>query len=209
VDGLDPELVELLGQLQFRTSYGQNVLDHLVECAQLAGLVADELGASVTTARRGALLHDIGKAVTHEVEGPHAQVGARIARRRGEPEAVAHAIEAHHNEVEPRTVEAVIVQIADALSGARPGARGDALEEYVERLREFEEIASSQDGVERVYAMRAGREIRVVVDPGAVDDERAALLSHEIASAIEREMEYPGQIRITVIRETRTTSYAS
>ena len=209
VDGLDPELVELLGQLQFRTSYGQNVLDHLVECAQLAGLVAGELGASVTTARRGALLHDIGKAVTHEVEGPHAQVGARIARRRGEPEAVAHAIEAHHNEVEPRTVEAVIVQIADALSGARPGARGDSLEEYVERLREFEEIASRQDGVERVYAMRAGREIRVVVDPGTVDDERAALLSHEIASAIEREMQYPGQIRITVIRETRTTSYAS
>jgi ribonuclease Y len=209
VDGLDPELVELLGQLQFRTSYGQNVLDHLVECAQLAGLVAGELGASVTTARRGALLHDIGKAVTHEVEGPHAQVGARIARRRGEPEAVAHAIEAHHNEVEPRTVEAVIVQIADALSGARPGARGDSLEEYVERLREFEEIASRQDGVERVYAMRAGREIRVVVDPGAVDDERATLLSHEIASAIEREMEYPGQIRITVIRETRATSYAS
>ncbi|MGH2965511.1 MAG: ribonuclease Y [Solirubrobacterales bacterium] len=209
VDGLDPELVELLGQLQFRTSYGQNVLDHLVECAQLAGLVADELGASATTARRGALLHDIGKAVTHEVEGPHAQVGARIARRRGEPEAVAHAIESHHNEVEPRTVEAVIVQIADALSGARPGARGDSLEEYVERLREFEEIASRQDGVERVYAMRAGREIRVVVDPGAVDDERAALLSHEIASAIEREMQYPGQIRITVIRETRTTSYAS
>jgi ribonuclease Y len=147
--------------------------------------------------------------VTHEVEGPHAQVGARIARRRGEPEAVAHAIEAHHNEVEPRTVEAVIVQIADALSGARPGARGDSLEEYVERLREFEEIASRQDGVERVYAMRAGREIRVVVDPGTVDDERAALLSHEIASAIEREMQYPGQIRITVIRETRTTSYAS
>jgi ribonuclease Y len=209
VDGLDPELVELLGQLQFRTSYGQNVLDHLVECAQLAGLVAGELGASVTTARRGALLHDIGKAVTHEVEGPHAQVGARIARRRGEPEAVAHAIEAHHNEIEPRTVEAVIVQVADALSGARPGARGDALEEYVERMREFEEIASRTEGVERVYAMRAGREIRVVVDPGAVDDDRAALLSQEIASAIEREMEYPGQIRITVIRETRATSYAS
>ncbi|HEY7152129.1 MAG TPA: ribonuclease Y [Solirubrobacterales bacterium] len=209
VDGLDPELVALLGQLQFRTSYGQNVLDHLVECAQLAGLVAGELDASVATARRGALLHDIGKAVTHEVEGPHAQVGARIARRRGEPEAVAHAIEAHHNEVEPRTVEAVIIQVADALSGARPGARGDSLEEYVERLREFEEIASRTEGVERVYAMRAGREIRVVVDPGTVDDDRAALLSHEIARAIEREMEYPGQIRITVIRETRATSYAT
>ncbi len=208
-DGLDPELVELLGQLQFRTSYGQNVLDHLVECSQLAGLIAAELGASVTTARRAALLHDIGKAVTHEVEGPHAQVGARIARRHGEPEAVAHAIEAHHNEVEPRTVEAVIVQVADALSGARPGARGDSLEEYIERLRELEEIASRHDGVERVYAMRAGREVRVVVDPGAVDDERAALLSHEIAASIEREMEYPGRVRITVIRESRATSYAS
>jgi ribonuclease Y len=209
VDSLAPELVELLGQLQFRTSYGQNVLDHLVECALLAELVAAELGASVATARRAALLHDIGKAVTHEVEGPHAQVGARIARRHGEPEAVAHAIEAHHNEVEPRTVEAVIVQIADALSGARPGARGDSLEEYVERLRELEEIASRHDGVDRVYAMRAGREIRVIVDPGAVDDERAALLSHEIATAIQKEMEYPGQIRITVIRESRSTSYAS
>jgi ribonucrease Y len=209
VDGLDPELVVLLGQLQFRTSYGQNVLDHLVECSQLAGLVAAELGASEATARRAALLHDIGKAVSHEIEGPHAQVGARIARRHGEPESVTHAIEAHHNEVEPRTVEAVIVEITDALSGARPGARGDSLEEYVERLRELEEIASRHEGVERVYAMRAGREIRVIVDPGAVDDERAALLSHEIAAAIEKEMEYPGQIRITVIRESRTTSYAS
>ncbi len=209
VDGLDPELVALLGQLQFRTSYGQNVLDHLVECSQLAGLVAAELDASDATARRAALLHDIGKAVTHEIEGPHAQVGARIARRHGEPESVTHAIEAHHNEVEPRTVEAVIVQIADALSGARPGARGDSLEEYVERLRGLEEIASRHEAVERVYAMRAGREIRVIVDPGAVDDERAALLSHEIAAAIEKEMEYPGQIRITVIRESRTTSYAS
>jgi ribonuclease Y len=209
VDGIDPELVALLGQLRFRTSYGQNVLDHLVECSQLAGLVAAELDASVATARRAALLHDIGKAVSHEVEGPHAQVGARIARRRGEPEAVTHAIEAHHNEVEPRTVEAVIVQIADALSGARPGARGDSLEEYVERLRELEEIASRHDGVDRVYAMRAGREIRVIVDPGRVDDERAALLSHQIAAEIERETEYPGQIRITVIRESRATSYAS
>jgi ribonuclease Y len=209
VDGLDPELVGLLGRLQFRTSYGQNVLDHLVECSQLAGLVAAELDASAAIARRAALLHDIGKAVTHEVEGPHAQVGARIARRHGEPDAVTHAIEAHHNEVEPRTVEAVIVQIADALSGARPGARGDSLEEYVERLRELEEIASRREGVERVYAMRAGREVRVIVDPGTVDDERAALLSHEIAAEIEKEMEYPGQVRITVIRESRSTTIAS
>jgi len=209
VTGLDPELVRLLGQLAYRTSYGQNVLEHLVECSHLAALMAQELGASVETARRGALLHDLAKAVTHEVEGPHALVGARIARRHGESEAVAHAIEAHHSEVEPRTVEAVIVQIADAVSGARPGARGDALEQYVARLRDLEEIAMRHQGVERVFAMRAGREIRVVVDPGEVDDERAALISHEIAIAIEREMEYPGRIRITVIRESRATSYAS
>jgi ribonuclease Y len=209
VHGLDPELVRLLGKLKFRTSYGQNVLDHLIECSELAGLIAAELGASVDTARRAALLHDIGKAVSHEIEGPHALVGARIAQRHGEPEAVTHAMEAHHNEVEPRTVEAVIVQTADSLSGARPGARGDSLEEYVERLRDLEQIATRQDGVDRVYAMRAGREIRVIVDPGKVDDERAALISHEIAAAIERELEYPGQVKITVIRESRATSYAS
>jgi ribonucrease Y len=209
VHGLDPELIRLLGQLKFRTSYGQNVLDHLVECSHLAGLIAAELGASVETARRATLLHDIGKAVTHEVEGPHAAVGANLARRRGESEAVVHAMEAHHNEVDPRTVEAVIVQTADALSGARPGARGDSLEEYVERLRDLEGIAARYEGVDRVYAMRAGREIRVIVDPGALDDEQAALVSHEIATAIEKEMEYPGQIKITVIRESRSTSYAS
>jgi ribonucrease Y len=209
VTGLDPELLRLLGQLRFRTSYGQNVLDHLVECAQLAALMAEELGASVETARRAALLHDIGKAVTHEVEGPHALVGGKIARRRGESEAVAHAMEAHHGEVEPRTVEAVIVQAADAVSGARPGARGDALEQYVARLRDLEEIAIRHQGVERVFAMRAGREIRVIVDPGEVDDERAALISHEIAAAVEKEIDYPGRIKITVIRESRSTAYAS
>jgi ribonuclease Y len=209
VGGLDPELLRLLGQLRFRTSYGQNVLDHLVECAHLAALMAVELGASVETARRAALLHDIGKAVTHEVEGPHALVGAKIALRHGESEAVAHAMEAHHGEVEPRTVEAVIVQAADAVSGARPGARGEALEQYVGRLRELEQIASAHDGVERVFAMRAGREIRVIVDPGEVDDERAALISHEIAARVEKEMEFPGRIKITVIRESRSTSYAS
>jgi ribonuclease Y len=208
VAGLDPKLVSILGELRFRTSYGQNVLEHLVETADLAALMAAELGASVETARRAALLHDIGKAVTHDVEGPHALVGGKIARRMGEPEAVAHAMEAHHNDVEPRTVEAVIVQAADALSGARPGARGDSLEEYVERLRDLEEIASRHHGVERVYAMRAGREIRVVVDPGEVDDDTAALISHEIAKAIEGEMEYPGRIKITVIRESRATAYA-
>lgn len=209
VSGLDPELVRLLGRLRFRTSYGQNVLDHLVECSHLAALIAEELGASVETARRAALLHDIGKAVTQEVEGPHALVGGKMARRRGEGEAVAHAMEAHHGEVEPRTVEAVIVQAADAVSGARPGARGDALEQYVGRLRDLEEIASRHHGVERVFAMRAGRELRVIVDPGEVDDERAALISHQIASAIQREVEHPGRIKITVIRESRSTSYAS
>ena len=209
VNGLDPELLRLLGQLRFRTSYGQNVLDHLVECSHLAAMMADEVGASVETARRAALLHDIGKAVTHEIEGPHALVGGKIARRRGESEAVAHAIEAHHNEVDPRTVEAVLVQASDAVSGARPGARGDALEQYVGRLRDLEEIAGRHQGVERVFAMRAGREIRVIVDPGEVDDEAAALISHEIATAVEKEVEYPGRIKITVIRESRSTSYAS
>jgi ribonuclease Y len=209
VHALDPELIKLLGQLKFRTSYGQNVLDHLVECSHLAGSMAEELGASVETARRAALLHDIGKAVTHEVEGSHALIGGRIARRHGEDEAVAHAMEAHHNEVEPRTVEAVLVQAADALSGARPGARGESLEQYVTRLSDLEKIASRHPGVHKVFAMRAGREIRVMVDPGEVDDELAALISHEIASTVEREMEYPGRIKITVIRESRSTSYAS
>jgi ribonucrease Y len=208
VHALDPELAKLIGQLRFRTSYGQNVLDHLIECANLAGILAEELGASAETARRAAFLHDIGKAVTHEVEGPHALIGARIARRHGESEAVAHAMEAHHNEVAPKTVEAVIVQAADAVSGARPGARGDSLEQYVGRMKDLEEIASRHHGVERVFAMRAGREIRVVVDPGIVDDDRAAVISHEIAAAIEKEAEHPGRIKITVIRESRATSFA-
>ena len=208
VTGVHPELVRLLGRLKFRTSYGQNVLDHLVECSHLAALMAAELGASPEVARRGALMHDIGKAVSHEVEGTHAIVGARLARRYDEPEAVAHAIEAHHNEVEPRTVEAVIVQTADALSGARPGARGESLEQYVSRLRDLEEIAQRHAGVEKVYAMQAGREIRVIVDPGEVDDEAAALISHQIATSVEKEMDYPGQIKVTVIRESRATTYA-
>jgi ribonuclease Y len=208
VHGLDPELLVLLGRLRYRTSYGQNVLDHLVECANLAAMIAAELGASVETARRAALLHDIGKAVSHEVEGAHAQVGARLARRLGESEAVAHGMEAHHNEPEPRTVEAVIVQTADALSGARPGARGESLEQYVSRLRDIEDIASRHQGVERVLAMRAGREVRVMVDPAEVDDEHIAMLSHEIASRISEELEHPGRIRVTVIRESRSTAYA-
>ena len=208
VQAVAPELVALLGRLKYRTSYGQNVLAHVIEVSHLAGLMAGELGASVKTARRAALLHDIGKAVSHEVEGPHALVGGELARRYGEPEAVAHAMEAHHSEVEPQTVEAVIVQAADALSGARPGARGESLEQYVQRLRELEDIADRHPGVEKVYAMQAGREIRVIVAPGAVDDDAAVLLSHEIAREIEREMEYPGQIKVTVIRESRAVEYA-
>jgi ribonuclease Y len=208
VNSLHPELVRTLGRLRYRTSYGQNVLDHSVECAHLASMIADELGASGDTARRAALLHDIGKAVSHEVQGPHALVGGEMARRLGEAEAVAHAMEAHHNEVPMRTVEAVIVQAADALSGARPGARGESLERYVTRLRELEEIAGRHRGVSKVYAMQAGRDVRVIVDPGTVDDEEASLISHEIARDIERELDFPGQIKITVIRESRATDYA-
>jgi ribonuclease Y len=208
VQGLHPELVKLLGRLRFRTSYGQNVLAHSVEVANLAAMMADELGASAKTARRAALLHDIGKAVTHEIEGPHALVGGELGRKHGEAEAVAHAMEAHHNEVEPQTIEAVIVQAADALSGARPGARGESLELYVKRLRDLEHIATRHEGVDKVYAMQAGREIRVMVAPGAIDDDAATLLSFEIAREIEKELEYPGQIKVTVIRESRAVEYA-
>ena len=208
IGSLHPELTKLMGRLRYRTSYGQNVLAHSIECAKLAGLLAAELGASEATATRAAFLHDIGKAVTHEIEGPHALVGGDLARRYKEAEAVAHAMESHHNEVEPQTVEAVIVQVVDALSGARPGARGESLENYVKRLRELEEIALRQPGVEKVYAMHAGREIRVVVKPADVDDDQAALLSHTIARTVEKELEYPGQVKVTVIRESRATDYA-
>ncbi len=208
VQGLNPELIRLLGRLKFRTSYGQNVLAHSIEVSALAAMMAEELGASPKTARRAALLHDIGKAVTHEIEGPHALVGGDLARKYGESEAVAHAMEAHHNEVEPQTIEAVIVQAADALSGARPGARGESLEQYVKRLRDLEQIATRHKGVDKVYAMQAGREIRIMVAPDSLDDDAATLLSHEIAREIEKELEYPGQIKVTVIRESRAVEYA-
>jgi ribonucrease Y len=208
VHAMHPELVKLLGRLKYRTSYGQNVLSHSIEVSRLAAMMADELGASAKTARRAALMHDIGKAVSHETDGPHALVGGELARRHGEAEAVAHAMEAHHNEVEMQTVEAVIVQTADSLSGARPGARGESLEHYVKRLKDLELVASRRAGVEKVYAMQAGREIRVMVAPGDVTDDQAAMLSHEIARDIERELEYPGQIKVTVIRESRATDFA-
>jgi ribonuclease Y len=208
VGSIHPELAKLLGRLRFRTSYGQNVLHHSIECARLAAMLAAELGADPRTAARAALLHDIGKAVSHEVDGPHALVGGEFARRFKETDGVAHAMEAHHNEVELQTVEAVIVQIVDALSGARPGARGESLEHYVKRLRELESIATRHEGVDKVYAMHAGREIRVIVEPEAIDDDDAALLSNQIARAVEKELEYPGQIKVTVIRESRATDYA-
>jgi len=208
IGALNPELVKLLGRMKYRTSYGQNVLAHSIEVSHLAAMMAEELGASPKTARRAALLHDIGKAVSHEIEGPHALVGGDLARKHGETEAVAHAMEAHHNEVEPQTIEAVIVQAADALSGARPGARGESLEHYVKRLRELEQLAARHEGVDKVYAMQAGREVRIMVLPGAIDDDGAVLLSHEIAREIEKELEYPGQIKVTVIRESRAVEYA-
>jgi ribonucrease Y len=208
VGSLHPELVKLLGRLKFRTSYGQNVLHHSIECARLAGMLAAELGADPRVAARAALLHDIGKAVSHETDGPHALVGGELARRYKESEGVAHAMEAHHNEVELQTVEAVIVQIVDSLSGARPGARGESLEQYVKRLHELEAIACRHTGVDKVYAMHAGREIRVIVHPEEIDDDAATLLSHQIARDVEKELEYPGQIKVTVIRESRSTDYA-
>ncbi len=202
------ELVKLLGRLRFRTSYGQNILKHSLECAHLAGIMASELGASVKTAKRAALLHDLGKAMTHEVEGSHALISAQQAKRYGESQGVVHAIEAHHYEVQPQTVEAVLVIAADAISASRPGARGESLEHYIERLEKLEQLASSKKGVERVYALQAGREVRVMVKPTDVTDDEAVLLSHEIAREIESEMEYPGQIKVTVIRESRATEFA-
>jgi ribonucrease Y len=203
-----PELVKILGRLHYRTSYGQNVLKHTLEVVHLAGIMAMELDAGVRTAKRAALLHDLGKALTHEIEGSHAQISGDYAKRYGESEAVVHAIAAHHYEVQPQTVEAVLVVAADAISGSRPGARGDTLENYIKRLEALEEIALRKEGVEKVYALQAGREIRVIVKPGEIDDDGAILLSHEIAREIEQELEYPGQIKVTVIRESRSTELA-
>jgi ribonucrease Y len=202
------ELVKILGRLRYRTSYGQNILKHSLECVHLAGIMAAELGASVKTAKRAALLHDVGKALTHEVEGTHALISAQLAKRYGESQHVVHAIEAHHYEVQPQTVEAVLVIAADAISASRPGARGESLENYIRRLENLEQIAAAKQGVERVYALQAGREIRVMVKPAEVDDDAAVLLSHEIAREIEAELEYPGQIKVTVIRESRATEFA-
>jgi ribonucrease Y len=202
------ELIKILGRLRYRTSYGQNVLRHTLEVVHLAGIMATELGASVKTAKRAAMLHDLGKAMTHEIEGSHAAISAQLARRYGETQHVVHAIEAHHYEVQPQTVEAVLVIAADAISASRPGARGESLEHYIKRLESLEELAAKKPGVEKVYALQAGREIRVIVSPSDVDDESAALLSHEIAREIEDQLEYPGQVKVTVIRESRSVDVA-
>src|ERR1700693_255573 len=202
------EIVKLLGRLNYRTSYGQNVLKHTLEGVHLAGLMATELEANVKTAKRAAVLHDVGKALTHEVEGSHTQISVQYAKRYGESPGVIHAVEAHHYEIQPQTVEAVLLIAADAISGARPGARGDSLENYIKRLSALEDLAKSKNGVEKAYALQAGREIRVIVKPGEIDDDQAALLSHEIARDIEQELEYPGQIKVTVIRELRNVEFA-
>ncbi len=202
------EIVKILGRLRYRTSYGQNVLKHTLEVVQLAGIMASELDASVKTAKRAALLHDLGKALTHEVEGSHALISAQYARRYGETQGVVHAIEAHHYEVQPQTVEAVLLISADAISASRPGARGESLESYIKRLESLEELAAQKKGVEKVYALQAGREVRVIVKPEEIDDDQAVLLSHEIAREIEEHLEYPGQIKVTVIRESRAVEFA-
>jgi ribonuclease Y len=208
ITDMHPELIALLGQLRYRTSYGQNVLKHLVESAHLAGMMASELRLDRDVCKRCAVLHDVGKALTHEVEGSHAIIGAEIARKYGESEDVVHAIEAHHNEVEVRTVEAVLTQAADGISGGRPGARRESLEHYVQRLERIEAIAAAHEGVEKVYAMQAGREVRVMVKPEDVDDIGAQVLARDVAKQIEEELTYPGQIRITVVRESRATEVA-
>ncbi len=202
------ELAKVLGRLRYRTSYGQNVLKHTLEVVHLAGIMASELGASVKTAKRAALLHDLGKAMTHEVEGSHALISAQWAKRYGESQGVVHAIEAHHYEIQPQTVEAVLLIAADAISASRPGARGESLEHYIKRLEALEEIASAKQGVAKAYALQAGREIRVIVEPTEVDDDAAVLLSHEIAREIEDQLEYPGQVKVIVIRESRAIEVA-
>lgn len=208
VHGLNSELVKLIGRLRYRTSYRQNVLNHCIEVAQLSGILASELGVDATLARRAGLLHDIGKALTSEIEGSHVQIGVDVCRRYKESPEVIHAIEAHHNDVEPRTVIACIVQAADAISAARPAARSENYENYIKRLQKLEEICQSYEGVEKSYAVQAGREIRIMVQPEVINDEKMVLVARQIAKQIEDEMEYPGQIKVNIIRESRAVEYA-
>ena len=208
IHDLHPELVKTLGALRYRTSFGQNVLQHSIEVSELCGIMASELGVDVRTAKRAGLLHDLGKAIDHEVEGPHAVIGADLARRYGEKPAIVHAIEAHHGDVDPNSVLAVLVQAGDAISASRPGARRESAESYIKRLEKLEEIANSHEGVERTYAMQAGREVHVMVQPDKISDAQATVLAHDIAHQIEDEMEYPGQVRVVVIRESRAVDIA-
>ena len=208
VHGLHPELVKLLGRQRYRTSYGQNVLNHSIEVSHLAGLLAAEIGADVTAAKRAGLLHDLGKSIDHEVEGSHVQIGVELARKYRENEDIVHAIEAHHNDVEPRTIVACLVQAADAISAARPGARRENLENYIKRLEKLEEVTSSFPGVEKSFAIQAGREVRIMVAPDKVSEDQMVLLARDIAKKIEEELEYPGQIKVNMIRETKVIEYA-
>jgi len=208
VNGLHSELVRLLGRLKYRTSYGQNVLKHSIEVANLAKIMAAELGVDAQLAKRAGALHDIGKAVSYEMEGTHAAIGAELAKKYGEPPAIVHAIAAHHAEEEPRTIVAVLVQASDAISAARPGARRETLETYIKRLKQLESIADSFEGVDKSYAIQAGREIRILVDPDRIDDDAAALLARQITKKVETELDYPGQIKVTVLREVRSVEYA-
>ena len=208
IHNIHPELVKILGRLKYRTSYGQNVLKHSLEVSYIAGLLAGEVGADITIAKRAGLLHDIGKAVDHEIEGTHIQIGVDIAKKYRESAEVIHCIAAHHNDIEPQTVEAVLIQAADAISGARPGARRETLEAYVKRLEQLEEIANSFDGVEKSFAVQAGREIRIIVKPEVVSEEATVFLAKDIAKRIETDMVYPGQIKVNVVRETRKVEYA-
>ncbi len=208
IHGLHPEIVRLLGRLKYRTSYGQNVLKHSIEVSHLAGIMAAELDGNIKIAKRAGLLHDIGKAIDHEVEGPHVEIGVNLLKKYKENKNIIHAVEAHHGDVEARTMEAVLVQSADAISAARPGARRETLVSYIQRLQELETIATSFDGVEKAYAIQAGREVRIMVKPTEVDDEGMILLSRDVAKKIESEMEYPGNIKVNLIRETRASDYA-
>ncbi len=208
VHGLHPELVKLLGRMRYRTSYGQNVLNHSIEVSHLAGLLAAEIGANVTEAKRAGLLHDLGKSIDHEVEGSHVQIGVELARKYRESENVIHAIAAHHNDIEPKTIVACLVQAADAISAARPGARRENLENYIKRLETLEEITSSFAGVEKSYAIQAGREVRIMVKPEQVSEDQMVLLARDIAKKIEEELEYPGQIKVNLLRETKAVEYA-